>query len=68
MEQKGLAEIKGKIGLTIAQDEKSCVVFGMPKTAIERRYVQNIVSLEDMAPYLINALMGKEVNYGTSVH
>ena len=65
---EGIGEIKAKSGLTIAQDEKSCVVFGMPKTAIERRYVQDIVSLEEMAPYLINALMGREVNYGTSVH
>ncbi len=37
-------------GLTIAQDEASCVVFGMPKVAIESGAIQYVVPLVDMAP------------------
>jgi two-component system chemotaxis response regulator CheB len=37
-------------GITIGQDEHSCVVYGMPKVAIENGYIQHIVSLSDMAP------------------
>jgi two-component system, chemotaxis family, protein-glutamate methylesterase/glutaminase len=32
----GLGEVKRAGGLTIAQDEASCAVFGMPKAAVER--------------------------------
>jgi two-component system chemotaxis response regulator CheB len=35
--------------MTIAQDEPSCVVFGMPKAAIERGHAQRVVSLELLA-------------------
>lgn len=33
---------------TVAQDEKSCVVFGMPKEAIRRGHIDEIVSLYDI--------------------
>ena len=39
--------------LTIAQDEQSSVVFGMPKAAIERGFAQRVVSLEMMANTLV---------------
>jgi len=45
-------------GLTVAQDEASCVVFGMPKVAIESGAVQYVVPLMDMAP-AINWLVQK---------
>jgi two-component system chemotaxis response regulator CheB len=35
--------------LTIAQSEDSCVVYGMPRAAIERGFVTRVVSLEAMA-------------------
>ena len=41
----GLLEIRESGGYTIAQDESSCVVFGMPKEAIKRGAVQKIVTL-----------------------
>jgi chemotaxis response regulator CheB len=34
--------------MTIAQSEDSCVVFGMPKAAIDRGYAVRVVSLEAM--------------------
>ncbi len=45
---RGLEEIKKNGGKTIAQDEKSCVVFGMPKSAIERGVVDVVASLEEI--------------------
>jgi two-component system chemotaxis response regulator CheB len=45
---EGLGEMKREGAVTIAQDEASCVVFGMPKAAIERGHAQRVVSLEMM--------------------
>ncbi|QEN09191.1 chemotaxis response regulator protein-glutamate methylesterase [Oceanispirochaeta crateris] len=36
-------------GMTIAQDSKSCIVYGMPRVAVEHNYIRKIVSLDDMA-------------------
>lgn len=44
---RGLGRIKDCGGLTLAQDEESCVVYGMPKAAIEMGYVHEVVSLAD---------------------
>ncbi len=40
-------------GLTIAQDEASCVVFGMPKEAIALGAAQYILPINDIAPMLL---------------
>jgi two-component system chemotaxis response regulator CheB len=45
----GLLEMKRAGAATLAQDEASCVVFGMPKEAIEAGAVDEVVSLERMA-------------------
>lgn len=42
---QGLHRIKEQGGVTIAQDEKSCVVFGMPKAAIALNGVDEILPL-----------------------
>ena len=45
----GMGAIRAAGGTTIAQSEESCVVFGMPKAAIDRGYVTRVVHLEDLA-------------------
>ncbi|HEV2988384.1 MAG TPA: CheB methylesterase domain-containing protein, partial [Candidatus Angelobacter sp.] len=45
----GMGLIKSAGGLTIAQSEESCVVFGMPKAAIERGYAMRVISLDLLA-------------------
>ena len=44
---------------TVAQDEKSCVVFGMPKQAIEAGAVKDICSLDEIADYIIDFSNGR---------
>ncbi|HKD79170.1 MAG TPA: chemotaxis response regulator protein-glutamate methylesterase [Candidatus Angelobacter sp.] len=45
----GLGLIKDAGGLTIAQSEESCTVFGMPKAAIERGHAMRVVPLDMLA-------------------
>jgi two-component system, chemotaxis family, protein-glutamate methylesterase/glutaminase len=45
---EGLGRIREAGGITVAQSRESCVVDSMPRTAIERRYVQRVVPLDDM--------------------
>jgi two-component system chemotaxis response regulator CheB len=52
---KGLAAIKEKGGATIAQDEKTCVVYGMPKVAFDTGRVDVVAPLEDIAKEIIKA-------------
>jgi len=44
----GMGAVRAAGGMTIAQNEESCVVFGMPKAAIERGYVLRVVDLKDL--------------------
>jgi two-component system, chemotaxis family, protein-glutamate methylesterase/glutaminase len=55
---EGLGAIKKEGGMTIAQSEESCVVFGMPKAAIERGYVVRVVGL-DILGSTLQALCGR---------
>jgi two-component system chemotaxis response regulator CheB len=45
---EGLAEMRQAGARTIAQDEASCVVFGMPKVAIELGAAEKILSLKEI--------------------
>jgi two-component system, chemotaxis family, protein-glutamate methylesterase/glutaminase len=46
---EGLGELKRAGAITIAQSEESCVVFGMPKAAIERGHAIRVVHLDALA-------------------
>ncbi len=52
---EGLWEMKESGAYTIAQDEASCVVFGMPQEAIKRGGVDKILSLTAIAPDVLRA-------------
>jgi two-component system chemotaxis response regulator CheB len=45
---RGMKELKDAGAATLAQDEESCVVFGMPKEAIRLGGIDQILSLEQM--------------------
>lgn len=44
----GLLRMRMHGARTIAQDERSCVVFGMPKEAIARGAVESVLTLDDI--------------------
>jgi two-component system, chemotaxis family, protein-glutamate methylesterase/glutaminase len=50
---RGLLEMRQSGAFTIAQDEASCVVFGMPKVAIEQGAAQKVVPLSKIASQLM---------------
>jgi two-component system chemotaxis response regulator CheB len=55
----GMLEMKRAGAYNIAQDEASCVVFGMPREAIAAGGVDEVVPLRDIATRLL-ARLGKE--------
>ena len=53
---KGMVEVISKRKMyIIAQDEPSCVVYGMPKAAIKANAVDIIASLDNIALEVLNA-------------
>ncbi|RYZ39982.1 MAG: chemotaxis protein CheB [Myxococcaceae bacterium] len=50
---RGLKEIRERGGRTIAQDEASCVVYGMPREAVLLGAAQQVLSLELIGPTLV---------------
>ena len=52
----GMEKIKQNKGATVAQDEETCLVFGMPKVAIDRGCVDWVVSL-DVIPEKVMELL-----------
>ncbi|MDO8273019.1 MAG: chemotaxis-specific protein-glutamate methyltransferase CheB [Gammaproteobacteria bacterium] len=58
----GMANIAAAGGITIAQDEASSTVYGMPRQAVELGVVQHILPLEQIAPTL-KTIAESGVNY-----
>jgi two-component system chemotaxis response regulator CheB len=46
--------MKAANGRTIAQDERSCVVYGMPKAVVEAGCADKVVPLSHMAGEIMN--------------
>jgi two-component system chemotaxis response regulator CheB len=63
---QGLGLVKAAGGMTIAQSEESCVVFGMPKAAIERGFAIRVVALEALANTLQSQCMANRAGAGLS--
>jgi two-component system chemotaxis response regulator CheB len=53
---KGLLAMRESGAITLAEDERSCIVFGMPKEAIKLGAAQEVVSLPQMANAVLAAL------------
>lgn len=52
----GLAKLNEKNALTIAQDESTSSVFGMPRVAIEMKAAKVVLPLEDIVPFILKVL------------
>lgn len=55
---RGLVEMKKAGAFTIAQDEASCVVFGMPRVAIELGGASTVSSLDQIPMHIRNFIEG----------
>jgi two-component system chemotaxis response regulator CheB len=53
---EGLRAIRGRGGLTLAESEETCVIFGMPKAAIEAGVVDRAVPLDRIAGEILAAV------------
>jgi len=53
---RGMLNLRQKGAVTYAQDERSCVVFGMPRAAIELNAVDEIQDLVKIAPSVLGRL------------
>jgi len=53
---QAMKEVKRRGGKTIAQDEESSIIFGMPKAAIEGGCVDKVVGLSEIAQAIIEAV------------
>ena len=53
---RGLKAIKEAGGSTIAEAESSCIVFGMPKAAIEMECVDEVVPLPRIAQAILRMI------------
>lgn len=52
--KKGLVQMKGKLPtLAIAESEKTSIVFGMPRAAIETSTVDQVLDLDKIAKYIV---------------
>jgi two-component system chemotaxis response regulator CheB len=52
----GLLEMMNRGAISLAQDENTCVVYGMPKEAVKIGAVNKIIPLFDMSQEIINSL------------
>jgi two-component system chemotaxis response regulator CheB len=53
---EGLRAIREKGGLTLAEAEETCVIYGMPKAAIDAGVVHRVVPLERVAGEVLSAV------------
>jgi len=56
---KGMRELKDAGAVTVAQDEATCVVFGMPNEAIKRGGVDQVLPLDKIAPWVYARALAK---------
>lgn len=54
----GLKNMRDRGALTVAQDEETCVVFGMPKEAIKRGGACHILPLDNIGQFLVQVTNG----------
>ena len=53
---EGMSAIKAAGGLTLAQDKDSCVIYGMPRAAVEAGAVDESIPLDEIATRLLKVI------------
>jgi two-component system chemotaxis response regulator CheB len=57
----GMKDLKNTGACTIAQDEQSCVVYGMPRAAVELGVVDKVVPLQNIPAVILQTLSARSV-------
>ncbi|WP_162555614.1 chemotaxis-specific protein-glutamate methyltransferase CheB [Reichenbachiella versicolor] len=52
----GMKAIRDKGGYTIAQSQKTCVIYGMPKAAVAFEAVERSIDIDEIGGFLVNSL------------
>jgi two-component system, chemotaxis family, protein-glutamate methylesterase/glutaminase len=60
---RGLLEMKEAGAYNIAQDEKSCVVFGMPNEAIKMNAVEKVLPLDQISQHMLVQAKHHTISY-----
>jgi two-component system chemotaxis response regulator CheB len=55
---KGLARLKARGGYVVGQDEKTCVVYGMPRAAAVAGLVDRVAPLDEISGILASLTSG----------
>ena len=50
----GLKEMRDAGAATVAQDEATCVVYGMPRAAVERGAAGSVAALDDIPGLIVD--------------
>ncbi|MBX5483467.1 MAG: hypothetical protein IRZ16_16720, partial [Myxococcaceae bacterium] len=53
---QGLLEIHRRGGFTVAEDERSCAVYGMPREAVRLGAARLVLPLPEIAPALVREM------------
>lgn len=53
---KGLIELKKTGGRIFAQDEESCVVYGMPKAVVDAGIADKVLAIDEIAGEIVNSV------------
>ncbi|HDQ40596.1 MAG TPA: chemotaxis response regulator protein-glutamate methylesterase [Desulfonatronum sp.] len=53
---EGVRALKNKSGYVLAQNDASCVVYGMPKAVVDAGLADEVLDIEDMSQGIMNAL------------
>jgi chemotaxis response regulator CheB len=61
---RGLAAVRGAGGLTLAESERTAVVFGMPRHALAAQVVDRVLPLEGIGPALVDLVLEGEMQDG----
>ncbi|MFT6855818.1 MAG: two-component system chemotaxis response regulator CheB [Cyclobacteriaceae bacterium] len=56
---RGIQEIKKSGGLTVAQDESSSIIFGMPKHAIASGCIAEVLNISEIADFIIKKVQNE---------
>lgn len=58
---EGMRKLKSKGAITIAQNETTCAIFGMPKAAIDAGAVTEVLGLDEIPEYLVKTVQGSRM-------